>query len=197
MLLKQFRIAVVTLGLFTFITGVLYPFFVTGLGQTLFPAKSNGCLILDGRTIVGSKLIGQAFRDPKYFWSRPSSTQPYPYNASASSGSNLGPSNPELFDIVKKRVIALKVADPENTSPVPVDLVTGSGSGLDPDISVEAARYQTHRVALSRGLPQGEVDSLVERNSEGRQFGFMGERRVNVLVLNLALDRLHNEKEKQ
>jgi len=182
------RPAVVLLALFTLVTGLLYPLAVTGLAQAVFPVQANGSLIEQNGRIVGSALIGQSFDDPKYFWGRPSATSPFPYNAAASSGSNLGPSNPALIDAVQARVAALRAADAGNTEPVPADLVTASGSGLDPHISVAAALYQAPRVARTRGLDAGVVAQLVERYTEGPQLGLLGESRVNVLKLNLALD---------
>jgi K+-transporting ATPase ATPase C chain len=171
------------------LTGLAYPLLTTGVAQGLFPHQANGSLVTDstGR-IAGSELIGQAFSDPKHFWSRPSATGPMAYNAGASTGSNLGPSNPALHDAVKARIEALRTADPGNTAPVPVDLVTASGSGLDPHISRAAADYQARRVARARGLPEAEVRGVIEQHTEGRAMGFLGEPRVNVLQLNLALD---------
>ena len=174
--------------LLTLITGVLYPLVVTGIAKAAFPDEAAGSLIVrDGKT-VGSRLIGQNFSDPKYFWGRPSATSPQPYNASASSGSNLGPLNPALVDAVKARIEALKAADPGNEKPIPVDLVTTSASGLDPQISPAAAVYQIERVARLRKLSPEAVKMLVEQNTEGRQWSIFGEPRVNVLALNLALD---------
>jgi K+-transporting ATPase ATPase C chain len=170
------------------ICGGVYPLFVLGIGQAFFHDKANGSLIVsDGKTI-GSSLIGQPFSDPGYFWSRPSATSGVPYNAAASGGSNLGPTNPARLSAISDRIAALKAADPSNSAPVPIDLVTASGSGLDPDISPAAAHYQVARVARERGLPTATVEALVEKYTEGRQLGFLGEPRVNVLELNLALD---------
>lgn len=184
----QLRPALMIFLFLTLITGVVYPLTVTGIAQAIFPYQANGSLIdVDGR-LYGSELIGQQFDDPKYFWGRPSAAG---YNAAASSGSNLGPINPTLQEMVQSRIDALKEADPTNTLPIPVDLVTASGSGLDPHISVAAALYQIHRVAAARGLSAAEVQSLVEQCTEGRQFGILGEPRVNVLLLNLALDGTH------
>ncbi len=181
----QLRPAITLLALLTVITGVIYPLTVTGLAQVLFPQQANGSLIvMDGKT-YGSELIGQQFDDPKYFWGRPSAAG---YNAVASSGSNLGPMNPSLEEVIQARMDALQSADPNNSLPMPVDLVTASASGLDPHISVAAALYQVSRVAATRGLSEAEVEALVEKYTEGRQFGIFGEPRVNVLSLNLALD---------
>jgi potassium-transporting ATPase KdpC subunit len=189
MMIKTFiRPAVVLLALFTLVTGLFYPLAVTGLAQVVFPAQANGSLLEQNGRVVGSALIGQPFDAPKYFWGRPSATSPFPYNAAASSGSNLGPSNPALTDAVQARIAALRVADPGNAEPVPADLVTASGSGLDPHISVGAALYQAPRVARARGLDAAVVAQLVERYTEGPQLGLLGEPRVNVLKLNLALD---------
>jgi potassium-transporting ATPase KdpC subunit len=172
------------------LTGIAYPFLVTGIAQLAFARAANGSLVtIDGK-LAGSELIGQPFDNPKYFWSRPSATSPYPYNARASSGSNQGPRNPALADAVRDRVKALADADTENKAPVPVDLVTASASGLDPDISVAAALYQLHRVAKARGLPEDKVRALVVARTLGRTAGILGEPRINVLGLNLALDRI-------
>jgi potassium-transporting ATPase KdpC subunit len=173
----------------TVLTGVIYPLITWGISQMAFPSAANGSLIAQGGKTVGSALIGQPFDDPKYFWSRPSATSPQPYNGAASSGSNQGPRNPALADAVKDRIKALRDADPGNTAPVPVDLVTASASGLDPDISVAAAQYQLARVAKARGVAIDTVRGLVDQNTQGRTFGLLGEPRVNVVKLNLALDR--------
>ena len=187
-MIRIIRQSIVMLALLTLVTGVVYPLLATGLAQLLFPHAANGSLIeRDGKT-VGSELIGQAFSDPKYFWSRPSATAPFPDNSAASSGSNLGPTNPALADAIKQRVEALRVADPGNTAPVPVDLVTASGSGLDPHISPAAAEYQVERVARVRGVPTTDIRKRIVDATEGRTFGILGEPRVNVLRLNLALD---------
>jgi K+-transporting ATPase ATPase C chain len=173
----------------TIVTGIVYPLVVTGIAQLAFPHAANGSLIEVGGKTVASALIGQPFDDPKYFWSRPSATSPYPYNGGASSGSNQGPTNPALADAVKARIAALREADPGNAAPVPVDLVTASASGLDPHISVAAAQYQAARVARARGIGDDAVRSAVAQATEGRTFGLLGEPRVNVVKLNLALDR--------
>ena len=193
-MLSQLKPAVILLALFTVITGVVYPLAVTGIAQLAFPSQANGSLLTVNGKAVGSELIGQQFDDPKYFWGRLSATGPFPYNSyyartlTASSGSNYGPLNPALTQEVQGRIDALRKADPSNTALIPVDLVTSSGSGLDPDISVAAALYQVHRVASVRRLADAQVKALVNRYTEGRQFGFLGEPRVNVLKLNLALD---------
>ena len=176
--------------LLSLITGLIYPLLVTGIGQALFPKQAAGSLIERDGKRVGSRLIGQNFTDPKYFWGRPSATGPYPNNAAASSGSNLGPLNPALKEAVEGRVKALRDADPGNADPVPVDLVTASASGLDPHISPAAADYQVTRVARARGLAPETVRNLVVQQTEDRQWGIFGEPRVNVLELNLALDGL-------
>ena len=184
----QFRPAIVSLAIFTLLTGVLYPLVITGIAQVIFPQKANGSLIVQNGQLVGSELIGQSFDDPRYFWGRLSATSPVPYNAAASTGSNLGPTNPALTEEVKARIAALKAADPTNNSPIPVDLVTSSGSGLDPNISLAAALYQVPRVAKARSLSEEVVKALIDRFTIGRQFGVLGESRLNVLELNLALD---------
>jgi K+-transporting ATPase ATPase C chain len=187
----QLRSAVIFLALFTVLTGIIYPLIVTGIAQVVFHHQANGSLIESSDSkYLGSELIGQPFDEPRYFWSRPSATAPFSYNASASSGSNYGPSNPALLDGIQKRVDALKAADPENTQTIPVDLVTYSASGLDPHISMAAALYQVPRVARQRGLSQTQVLALVKRFTEGRQLGILGEPRVNVLLLNQALDQI-------
>jgi K+-transporting ATPase ATPase C chain len=182
------RPAVVLFVALSVVTGLAYPLLVTGIAQGVFPHAANGSLVVQGGKVIGSELIGQPFADPKHFWSRPSATGPMPNNASSSSGSNLGPTNPALADAVKARIEALRAADPGNTAPVPADLVTASASGLDPHISRAAADYQLKRVARARGLPEAEVRALVDQHTEGRLLGFIGEARVNVLALNLALD---------
>lgn len=187
---EQIRPALMMLLILTLLTGLVYPLAVTGLAQLFFPDQANGSLIVHDGKVIGSTLIGQYFDKPEYFWSRPSATAPFPYNAAASGGSNLGPTNPALIEAVKARVAALRAADPGNEASVPVDLVTVSGSGLDPHISPAAALYQVKRVARARGVDEGKVMVLVERYTEGRQFGLLGERRINVLQLNLALDAL-------
>jgi len=182
------RPALVLFAVLTALTGAVYPLVVTGIGQAAFADQAAGSLVLRDGKAVGSSLIGQNFSDPKYFWGRPSATGPMPYNASNSSGSNQGPLNPALVDAVKGRIEALRAADPGNVAAVPVDLVTASGSGLDPHISVAGAQYQATRVARVRNLPLPLVQQLIEQHAQGRLFGFLGEPRVNVLKLNLALD---------
>jgi K+-transporting ATPase ATPase C chain len=184
------RSAVTLFFIMTVLTGIIYPFAVTGLAQLLFRDQAAGSLLMAGEHPIGSRLIGQAFSEPKHFWSRPSATAPQPYNAIASGGSNLGPLNPALTDAIAARIAALKAADPTNTLPVPVDLVTASASGLDPEISIAAARYQASRVARIRGLDPAVVQSLIDAHARGRLAGLVGEPRVNVLELNLALDAL-------
>src|SRR5262245_899544 len=184
------RPALVALTALTLITGLLYPLMITGLAQVLFPRRANGSLIVIEGKPVGSSLIGQPFDAPKYFWGRLSSTAPFPHNAAASSGSNLGPTNDALMKTVQARIDALKTADPDNPLPVPVDLVTASGSGLDPHMSPASAAYQVSRVVRARGIEEDKIRQLVSQHTEGRQFGILGEPRVNVLTLNLALDRV-------
>ena len=187
---RQFKTAIIFLVVFTVITGVVYPLIVTGIAQAFFHHQANGSLIVSNGKVAGSELIGQPFSDPSYFWGRLSATSPYPYNAASSSGSNYGPENPALQDEVQARIDALKAVDPDNTLPIPVDLVTSSGSGLDPDISIAAADYQINRVARYRNLTVEQVSALVKRFTTGRTLGILGEPRVNVLQLNLALDNL-------
>src|SRR5215831_8128176 len=172
----------------TALTGVVYPLVITGIAQVAFPRAANGSLIVAGGKTLGSELMGQPFDDPKYFWSRPSATSPQPYNGASSGASNQGARKPALADAVKDRIKALRDADPDNQTPVPVDLVTASGSGLDPHISIAAANYQVSRVAKARGQPEQQLRALVSKSTEGRTFGILGEPRVNVLALNLALD---------
>jgi K+-transporting ATPase ATPase C chain len=184
------RPAIVLFLIMTAVTGIGYPLVVTGIAKAIFPDQAGGSLVMRGGKAVGSRLIGQNFSDPKYFWSRPSATSPQPYNAIASTGSNLGPLNPALTDNIKKNIDALHAADPTNTAPVPVDLVTASGSGLDPELSLAGARYQIGRVARVRGLSQAAVQGLVDSHAQSKWLGLLGEPRVNVLELNLALDDL-------
>jgi len=187
-MLRSIRQVVGILVLLTLITGVIYPLVVTGIAQVAFPHQANGSLIVKDGKAVGSELIGQPFSDLKYFWSRPSATTPVPYNAVNSSGSNLGPLNPALPDRVRKQAKALQSADPTNRPAAPVDLVTSSASGLDPDISLAAAQYQLPRVARARNLAEAQVRELLAQHTRQRQLGILGEPRVNVLRLNLALD---------
>jgi K+-transporting ATPase ATPase C chain len=187
------RPAVSLFVLLTAITGIAYPLAVTGIAKVAFPDSADGSLIVKDGKAVGSRLIGQNFTDPKYFWGRPSATGPMPYNASASGGSNQGPLNPALVDAVKGRIEALKAADPDNKLPIPADLVNASGSGLDPHISPKAAAYQVARVASQRHLQPADVNALIDQYTEGRQWGVLGEPRVNVLQLNIALDSLHHQ----
>jgi K+-transporting ATPase ATPase C chain len=185
---RQLRIALILLGLFTVITGIIYPLMVTGIAQAFFHHQASGSMIEENGKDVGSELIGQPFSDPRYFWGRLSATSPFPYNASSSSGSNYGPLNPELRQAIQTRIDALKAVDPDNNQPIPVDLVTFSASGLDPHISIAAADYQVSRLARYRGLSEEQIYALVNRFTEERQFGILGEPRVNVLELNMALD---------
>jgi K+-transporting ATPase ATPase C chain len=187
-MLAHIRPAITLLALLSVVTGLGYPALVTAIAQAAFPHRANGSLIVTNGKVIGSELIGQPFDDPKYFWGRPSATTPFAYNAGASSGSNKSPTNPDLIKAVRARVDALRAADPGNTAPVPVDLVTASGSGLDPQISPAAALYQVHRVAQARKLDEAAVRQLIARHTEGRWLGILGEPRVNVLKLNLALD---------
>ena len=191
---SQLRPALVALGIFTILTGLVYPLVVTGIAQVVFPWQANGSLIVRNGQPVGSALIGQPFDDPKYFWGRLSATSPAGYTAfngdklTGSSGSNYGPLNPALVEAAQARIKALQEADPSNTAPIPVDLITASGSGLDPHMSPAAAAYQVGRVARARGLSEDTVRQMVAQHTEGRTFGLLGEPRVNVLALNLALD---------
>ena len=187
-MLQQIRTVLVALLLFTLFTGVVYPLAVTGIAMALFPAKATGSILFNHGKPVGSSLIGQALDAPGYFWGRLSATSPMPCNASASTGSNYGPLNPALVSAAQGRITALHQADPDNQADIPVDLVTASGSGIDPHISPAAAAYQLHRVAQARGMSDDQVRELVDRYTEGRTFGVLGEPRVNVLQLNLALD---------
>ena len=187
---RQFRPAFLLLAASTLVCGVIYPLLVTGTAQVLFPRQADGSIIREGGRAVGSAFVGQPFQSPKYFWPRPSATAPVPYNGAASAGSNLGPTNPALAAAVAARVAALRANDPGNAAPVPADLVTASASGLDPHISPAAAYYQVPRVARARGLAESRIRALVERAVEGRQFGVLGEPRVNVWRLNHELDRL-------
>jgi potassium-transporting ATPase KdpC subunit len=182
------RPCLVLLGLLTALTGLVYPLSVTGLARAVFPRQAGGSLVVSGGAVVGSSLIGQPFDEDRYFWGRPSATAPAPYNAAASTGSNLGPSNPALREAIAARLERLRKADPDNPAPVPVDLVTSSASGLDPHLSPAAALYQVPRVARARGLPAARVEALVRAHVEPRTLGLLGEPRVNVLRLNLALD---------
>ena len=188
MLLKHLRTAIIALVLSTVLTGLFYPVLVTTLAQLFFPGKANGNMIVKNGKSCGSKLIGQPFSNPKYFWSRISATGPYAFNGGASAGSNYGPLHPALFDAVHKRIQDLKKVDSLNQLPIPVDLVTSSSSGLDPHISIAAVSYQAARVARSRKMSEQQVRALINQYIEGRMFGFLGEPRVNVLQLNLALD---------
>jgi K+-transporting ATPase ATPase C chain len=185
---KQIRIAVISTLAITILFGLAYPYAITGLAQILFPRQANGSLLYKDGKPIGSRLIGQPFDDPKYFWSRLSATSPMPYNAANSSGSNLGPTNPALFKAIQDRIDALHKADPDNKELIPVDLVTASGSGLDPDISPASAEYQLKRVARVRGIPASTVRELIQQHTEGRFLGLIGEPAVNVLELNLELD---------
>lgn len=190
MFVRLIRPAVSLLVLMTILLGIVYPLLITGVAKVAFPRQADGSLIYKDGKLIGSTLIGQSFSDPKYFWGRPSATSPQPYNGLASSGSNLGPLNPALLDAVKANVKALHDADPDNRRPIPVDLVTASASGLDPDISPAAAHYQAARVARARNLALAPVETLIKTHERGRLFGLIGERRINVLELNLALDQM-------
>src|SRR5689334_3258822 len=189
--ITQMKTALILLLSFTILTGLIYPLMVTGIAQFLFPEKANGSLIRQNNIVIGSSLIGQYFAGQNYFWGRPSATTPYPYNGKASSGSNFGPTNPKFLALVKERIS--RVTEGQNKELIPVDLVTASGSGLDPDISPYAAFYQAERVAKARNISISEINSLIQQHIKGRTFGFLGERRVNVLELNLALDKLRTK----
>jgi K+-transporting ATPase ATPase C chain len=189
MFAQQLRPAVSLLILLTLVLGIAYPLAITGIGRVAFPSQTEGSLLRQDDRLIGSRLIGQAFSDPKYFWGRPSATAPRPYNGAASSGSNLGPLNPALLDQLNANAKALRDADPDNRQPIPVELVTASASGLDPEISPAAAAYQAGRVARARGLPVAQVQALILAHQQDRLLGFIGEPRINVLELNLALDR--------
>jgi K+-transporting ATPase ATPase C chain len=190
MFVRLIRPAISLLMLMTVLLGIVYPLVITGAAKLVFPHQAEGSLIYKDGRLIGSTLIGQSFSDPKYFWGRPSATSPQPYNGLASSGSNLGPLNPALLDGVKANAKALHDADPDNQRPIPVDLVSASASGLDPEISPAAANYQAARVARARNLPLEQVEALIRAHERGRLLGFMGEPRINVLEANLALDRL-------
>lgn len=185
---EQLRSSILVFIILTMITGVLYPLFVTGIAQTFFHAKADGSLIYRDKKIIGSTLIGQSFDDPKYLWGRPSATSPVPYDSSSSAGSNIGPSNGALLETVKVRIERLRAADPENKTPIPVDLVTSSASGLDPHISEAAAYYQIPRIATKRGLSINIIKNIIDKNTTMRLFGLLGEPIVNVLRVNLDLD---------
>lgn len=195
-LLKQIKTAFILLILFTILTGIFYPLLVTGLAQVLFPWRANGSLIKQNNKIIGSVLIGQSFSDPKYFWGRPSATTPFPYNATSSSGSNMGPSNPDFLAAVKTRITNLQQSDPQNKNLIPVDLVATSASGLDPEISPLAAFYQIPRIAKARGISEKKIQTVVEKLIINRSFNILGEPRVNVLQLNITLDNLTVNKDK-
>lgn len=188
--IAQMKTALILLIVLTVLTGLLYPLAVTGLAQLFFPQKANGSLIVQNNQVIGSRLIGQSFTSQAYFWGRPSATSPYPYNGEASSGSNSGPTNPSFLATVKNRITQLKQASPQKNNVIPVDLVTASGSGLDPDISPQAAFYQVARIAKERNLNEKEVHTLIEQHIQNRTLGLLGEPRINVLELNLALDHL-------
>jgi potassium-transporting ATPase KdpC subunit len=193
-MMSQLRSAVILFVLLTLVTGVAYPLLIWGIGQAAFHHEANGSVIVRDGKSVGSELIGQLFDKPGYFWGRPSTTDPAPYNAASSTGSNLGPTNPDLLKAVKERVEAMRKAHPDQTGPVPADLVTASGSGLDPHISPAAAEFQVARVAKERGLDSAKLREIVAQHTEGRTFGVLGEPRVNVLKLNLALDGMSGSK---
>lgn len=188
--MSMLRPALVSFAALAFITGLAYPLAITGIGQAVFHSKANGSLIVKNGQVLGSELIGQHTEDPKYFWGRLSATGDFATNAANSGGSNLAPSNPDLPKAAERRIQVLRAADPESTAPVPVDMVTASGSGLDPHITPAAADYQIRRVTRARGLTESTVQDLIKKHTEGRTFGMLGEPRVNVLTLNLALDEL-------
>jgi K+-transporting ATPase ATPase C chain len=194
MIRSQLKTAILIFIVFTIITGLIYPLFITGISQILFSKKADGSLIYKNGKCIGSKLIGQKFTNPKYFWGRPSATVSFPYNASASGGSNLGPLNPKLISEVKKRINQIRKADPSNKNSIPVDLVTSSASGLDPDISIAAAYYQIPRVAQARGLPTKTVKSIVKKYTTRPLFGIIGYPVVNILEVNLALNKIRTKK---
>ena len=191
-MIKHIINTIIVYAALTIITGILYPMAVTGLAQFFFPYQANGSMIKINEKAIGSELIGQNFSDPKYFWSRPSATTPA-YNSAASSGSNLGPLNPDLTDVVKKRIELLQIADPDNKTLVPIDLVTTSGSGLDPHVSPASAYYQLKRISKIRGIDENQIQALINQSIEKRQWGILGEPRINVLQLNLKLDELKNK----
>jgi K+-transporting ATPase ATPase C chain len=191
--MEQIKTALTFLMIFTLVTGLLYPLAVTGIAQGFFPAKANGSLLQQNGQVIGSRLIGQYFTSPTYFWGRPSATIPYPYNGEASRGSNLGPTNPLFLEAIKARIQQLKASFRQNSRGIPIDLVTASGSGLDPEISPYAAYYQAARIAKARDLSLDAINSLIQKNIKNRSFGFLGEPRVNVLELNLALDSLNHK----
>ncbi len=191
-MIKQTKIAILLLLLFTLFTGLIYPVFVTGIAQLFYPWRANGSLIEQNDQLIGSILIGQAFTDPKYFWSRPSATTPYPYNSENSSGSNLGPSNLDLLKAIQQRIDNLHQYDKNNAKLIPIDLITSSGSGLDPHISPQSAFYQVSRIARERGIQEEKVKSLILQHIKSPVFGILGEFHVNVLKLNIALDDLNS-----
>ena len=189
-MLRELRIVIVMFILLTVVTGIAYPLLITAVAQIAFPHQANGSLIVRGEKLVGSELLGQSFNDPKYFWGRPSATSAFPNDASSSTGSNYGPTNPAQLEAVKNRLEAIRKAQPDQSGPVPIELVTASASGLDPHISPGAAEYQVPRVAAARGISPDQVRNLVKEHTEGRTFGLLGEPRVNVLTLNIALEHL-------
>ncbi len=193
-IMKQTKTAFLLLLVFSLLTGVMYPAFVTMVAQVLFPWQANGSLIKNGDKVIGSMLIGQQFSDPKYFWGRPSATKPFPYNATSSAGSNLGPTNPELLATIKSRAEEIHKANPEMRIPIPIELVTSSASGLDPEIGVRAASYQTPRIANARHISKEQVSDLIKQFTKGSRWGIFGMERVNVLELNLALDQMEQQK---